>query len=240
MVPSFRCTFLPDMPSSLTPGSSSSSLSSFSMSTRPSPRSERLGAPEYPAIRSRGARISRLHWFASATACQVARSPLTDQTGASPATGSFYFQASNGSVFLPVAGYNYNSDWTPLLAGLSPARMAASLAAPTPSSQWTFTTYSLPVSRRTHFCYGPVTRGLPLGDLVDRLQSFSFHHLCYPNYGALTSTPAGLSPAEHASLRWTHNRTCRSPASGSRTRLHAFTHDTSCPSRLRHTSPKCP
>ena len=51
VVPSFRCTFLPDMPSSLTPGSSSSSLSSFSMSTRPSPRSERLGAPEYPAIR---------------------------------------------------------------------------------------------------------------------------------------------------------------------------------------------
>ena len=33
---------------------------------------------------------------------------------------------------LPVAGYNYNSDWTPLLAGLSPAGMAASLAAPEP------------------------------------------------------------------------------------------------------------
>ena len=41
----------------------------------------------------------------------------------------FYFQASNGSVALPVAGYIYNSDWTPLLAGLSPAGMAASLAA---------------------------------------------------------------------------------------------------------------
>jgi hypothetical protein len=40
-----------------------------------------------------------------------------------------YFQASNGSVALPVAGYDYNSDWTPLLAGLSPARIAASLAA---------------------------------------------------------------------------------------------------------------
>ena len=42
----------------------------------------------------------------------------------------FYFQASNGSVALPVAGYDYNSVWTPLLAGLSPAGMAASLAAP--------------------------------------------------------------------------------------------------------------
>ena len=31
-----------------------------------------------------------------------------------------------------VAGYDYNSDWTPLLAGLSPAGMAASLAAPEP------------------------------------------------------------------------------------------------------------
>ena len=44
----------------------------------------------------------------------------------------FYFQASNGSVALPVAGYIYNSDWTPLLAELSPAGMAASLAAPDP------------------------------------------------------------------------------------------------------------
>ena len=40
----------------------------------------------------------------------------------------FYFQASNGSVVLPVTGYDYNSDWTPLLAGLPTARMAASLA----------------------------------------------------------------------------------------------------------------
>src|ERR1700692_2828541 len=74
--------------------------------------------------------------------------------------------------------------------------------------------YSLSRPQRVHLCYGPVTRSLPWGDLVDRLQSFSFHHLCYPNYGALTSTPAGLSPAEHASLHWTHNRTSRFPASG--------------------------
>ena len=53
---------------------------------------------------------------------------------------------------------------------------------------------------------------LPEGDLVDRLQSFCFHHLCYPHYGALTFTPAGLTPAEHASLRWTHNGTCSFPA----------------------------
>src|SRR5271165_6661232 len=46
-----------------------------------------------------------------------------------PALGDFYFQAFDRSVSLPVAGYNFNSDWTPLLAGLSPAGMAASLAA---------------------------------------------------------------------------------------------------------------
>src|SRR3982751_1179254 len=39
------------MPSSLTPGSSSSHLSSVAMPTRPSPRSERLGTPNSPAIR---------------------------------------------------------------------------------------------------------------------------------------------------------------------------------------------
>jgi len=77
--------------------------------------------------------------------------------------------------------------------------------------------YSFSRPQRVHFYYGPVTRSLPWGDFVDRLQSFSFHHLCYPNYGALTSTPAGLSPAEHASLRWTHNWTCRFPASSSPT-----------------------
>src|SRR5437763_2516365 len=52
-----------------------------------------------------------------------------------------------------------------------------------------------------------MTRDLPSGDLVDRLRKFCFHLLRYPNYGALTFTPAGLPPAEHASLTWTHLRT---------------------------------
>ena len=43
-----------------------------------------------------------------------------------------YFQAFDGSVALPVAGYDYSIDWTPMLAGLAPAGMAASLAAPDP------------------------------------------------------------------------------------------------------------
>ena len=39
--------------------------------------------------------------------------------------------------------------------------------------------------------------------------------------GLLILAPAGLSPAEQASLGWTHNRTCGFPASGSRTRSPA-------------------
>jgi hypothetical protein len=133
VVPSFRCSFLPDMPSSMTPGSSASNLSSYTR-CRHGLRRDLSGSalPNIPQSVSRGARISWLHWFASATACQVARSPLTDQTGASPATGSFYSQAFNRSVALPVAGYNYDIDWTPTSAGLSPAGMAASFAAPEP------------------------------------------------------------------------------------------------------------
>ena len=84
--------------------------------------------PKFPQSVPRGLRISWLHWFASATACQVARPPVRIRLER-PAFGDFYFQAFNGSVSLSVAGYNYNSDWTPLLAGLSPAGMAASLAA---------------------------------------------------------------------------------------------------------------
>jgi hypothetical protein len=84
--------------------------------------------PTLPQSVSRGRSISWLHWFASATACQVARPPIRIRLER-PAFGDFYFQAFNGSVSLSVAGYNYNSDWTPLLAGLSPAGMAASLAA---------------------------------------------------------------------------------------------------------------
>ena len=84
--------------------------------------------PTLPQSVPRGQSISWLHWFASATACQVACPPVRIRLGR-PAIGDFYFQAFNGSVTLPVAGYNYNSDWTLLLAGLSPAGMAASFAA---------------------------------------------------------------------------------------------------------------
>src|SRR5262245_5147594 len=40
-----------------------------------------------------------------------------------------------------------------------------------------------------HCHYGPVTRSLPKGDLVDRLPDFGFPPPDYPNYGASDSCP---------------------------------------------------
>jgi len=47
-------------------------------------------------------------------------------------------------------------------------------------------------------------------------------------------------PVAPVSTPLSSNRTCRFAASGSRTRLHAFTHDGPRPSWVRRTSPKCP
>jgi hypothetical protein len=85
--------------------------------------------PSIPQSDSRGGSISWLHWFATATACQVACLPGRIKPGLLPATGDFYFQAFDRSVTLPAAGYDYDIDWTPMSAGLAPAGMAASFAA---------------------------------------------------------------------------------------------------------------
>jgi hypothetical protein len=74
-----------------------------------------------------------------------------------------------------------------------------------------------------HCRYGPVTRDLPEGDSSIGFRILVSRHPAIRTTGLLTVAPAGLPPAEHASLHWTHNRTSRSPASGSRTRLHALT-----------------
>src|SRR5450755_2668213 len=116
------------MPSSPTPGSSASISRNFDADIGLRRMTTGSALPTLPQSVPRGRSISWLHWFASATACQIARPPVRIRLER-PAFGDFYIQAFNGSVSLSVAGYNYNSDWTPLLAGLSPAGMAASLAA---------------------------------------------------------------------------------------------------------------
>src|SRR3954447_23890961 len=79
------------------------------MPTRPSPRSERLGTPKIPAIRfTRGSSFeaSLVRHCYGLSGCSP---PLDGSDRVSPATGGFYIQASDGSVTLPVAGYDYNS-----------------------------------------------------------------------------------------------------------------------------------
>src|SRR3954467_9678178 len=127
--------FRPDMPSSLTPGSSTSHVSRVAMPTRPSPRSERLGTPNTPAIRFTRDPLFEASLVRVCYGLSGCSPPWTDRTKFPWPTGDFYIQASGGSVALPAAGYDYNSDWTPLLAELSPAGMAASLAAPNLTSQ---------------------------------------------------------------------------------------------------------
>jgi hypothetical protein len=62
---------------------------------------------------------------------------------------------------------------------------------------------------RGHLCvhcrYGPVTRNLPKGDLVDGLQdvgTLTTRHPAIRTTGLLTFALAGLSPAEHTSSYW--------------------------------------
>ena len=76
VVPSFRCSFLPDMPSSLTPGSSII-VTCPEFRCRRGLRRELTGStlPTLPQSDSRGRPISWLHWFTTATACQIACPP---------------------------------------------------------------------------------------------------------------------------------------------------------------------
>src|SRR6476620_972367 len=94
----------------------------------PSPWSNGLGTPNVPAIRFVRGTVFGATLVRNCYGLSGCWPPSTDLTGL-PANGGFYFQAFSGSVALPAAGYDYNSVWTPLLAGLSPAGMAASLAA---------------------------------------------------------------------------------------------------------------
>jgi hypothetical protein len=128
VVPSFRGTFLPDMPPTTTAGSPYIVSSKFTMPTWSSPHPSRLDTPKTPTIRR------ELH-FRGFTGLQLLRparllaSPRRIRLGHDPATGGFYIQAFDGAVALRAAGYDYDIDWSPLSAGLAPAGMAASFAA---------------------------------------------------------------------------------------------------------------
>ena len=88
VVPGFRYPFCPGIPSSPTPGSSIIVSSSAAMSTRPSPRVDRLGTPKTPAIRFTRAMTFVASWFTHLLRSASLLAPCTDLTGC-PASGAF-------------------------------------------------------------------------------------------------------------------------------------------------------
>src|SRR4051794_25946955 len=79
------------------------------MPTRPSPRSERLGTPNTPAIRFTRDLVFEASLVRICYGLSGCSPPWTDRTKFPWSTGDFYIQASDGSVALPAAGYDYNS-----------------------------------------------------------------------------------------------------------------------------------
>jgi hypothetical protein len=67
--------------------------------------------------------------------------------------------------------------------------------------------FTFEATTRVHFCYGPVTRNLPWGGLVDRLRRFCFHLLRQTaaetnDFKGLDETDPSLKPSrEHAGMR---------------------------------------
>src|ERR1700757_5544130 len=102
------------------------------MPTWPSPSSERLGTPKIPAIRFTRGTYFGASRFTYATACQVARPPLTDRTWSPRPQRAFTSRLP--AVWSPSLPLDITTTWTGLLvlAGLAPAGMAASPAAPDP------------------------------------------------------------------------------------------------------------
>src|SRR5262249_22968673 len=94
----------------------------------PSLWTKELGTPNNPAIRFARGTVFAATLVRNCYGLSGCWPPCTDLTGLL-ANGGFYFQAFDGSVTLPVAGYNYNSVWTPLMAGLPPRGMAGCPAA---------------------------------------------------------------------------------------------------------------
>ena len=122
-VPGFHCAFRPGMPSSLTPGSSIIIAVQTLMPTSPSPRSERLGTPNPPAIRfARGTHFGA-SWFTRLLRPVSLLAPLTRFTSRLP-TGRSPFRLLD--ITTTVTGLLCWRDFHPLewqLASLHQIRM---------------------------------------------------------------------------------------------------------------------
>jgi hypothetical protein len=131
VVPSFRCSFFPGMPSPTTPGNPITVSSRTAMSAWPSPRIDRLGIPKDPAIRCTREVNFGATWFTHSLRPAKLLAPLYGsdrQSGRPP--GAFTSRLSTGRSPFPLLDITTTATGPPLLAGLSPARMTASFAAP--------------------------------------------------------------------------------------------------------------
>jgi hypothetical protein len=102
VVPCFHCAFLLGMPSSTATGSPSAVLTQSFTDDSAFAKSLWLGTPKvahHPL--QTGGGFSRLHWFAFATACRVARLPGGSDRGFPQPTETFTSELSTGSVALP-------------------------------------------------------------------------------------------------------------------------------------------
>ena len=134
VVPCFRCTLFPNMPSSTTPGSSSAACTQFLRRRRwPSPEYQRLGAPNCPTIRFKW----EYHFGASRFAHGLRPSlrpagllaPLADPTGLTQPTGTFTSGLPAARSPSPQPDMTTVASGQAPPAGLSPARTSASIAA---------------------------------------------------------------------------------------------------------------
>ena len=130
VVPSFRWLFLPDMPSSASPGSSTSHcpISRCRHGLRHTLTGSTLPNSRNP-IRA-GPLISGLTGSPLLRPVQFARLPCRIRPDWLPAHRRLLRPGfRSGRSPRPTAGYDYDIDWTPMSAGLAPAGIAASFAA---------------------------------------------------------------------------------------------------------------
>jgi hypothetical protein len=123
VVPCFPCAFRLDMPPSTTPGSSPAAHAQLLDRRRwPSHDPNCSALPTSPQSAPRGPVISGLHRFALAAACRLACLPGGSDRETLPADGDVYTRASDESVTLPVAEYDYDGSWAASIGGTSTRR----------------------------------------------------------------------------------------------------------------------
>jgi hypothetical protein len=121
-------SFLPDMPPSTTPGRSGIGL--FQSCDPDIGLRHLINGSALPAILQSASRRADISGLPGSPLLRPVKllTPCADLTR-SPGHRGFYLQASDESVALLIAGYNYDSHWIALSMGLSPIGMTASLAA---------------------------------------------------------------------------------------------------------------